>query len=75
MILQTLYPTDFSDIPSHAPTTVQVEFVKLEKRVFEKQQTRKGKKARQRVVVGKVKVAELSPPLRKPLLLKKLFGD
>lgn len=37
--------------------SLQVEFIQIKDRIFEKQQSRKDKKARQRIVDGKVKIA------------------
>ena len=55
--LVDIEPTNFNsdiDIPSYFPVSVQVEFLKLENRIFEKRQTRTGKIARQRIIDGKV---------------------
>jgi hypothetical protein len=40
--------------------TLQVEFIQIKDRIFEKQQSRKDKKARQRIVDGKVKISVTS---------------
>lgn len=53
----TIHPVPDFDVSDYLPHNLVIEFIDLEKRVFEKQQSRKDKKARQRVIEGKVKIA------------------
>lgn len=53
----TINPVPNFDVSDYLPHNLHVEFIDLKNRIFEKQQSRKDKKARQRIVEGKVKIA------------------